>query len=248
MTSDGAGAIKNTISKNRGWPFGNGVHAHLFALLLHSFESDGIRVPSTSAEIRCIHGVRRSPVRDFGQHVQMKQWHHFIFHVDGYVGLDQSGYRVPKVTRECGAVGGRSEICRWTHGYRHLFIFNGPSEEKNKNKCARAHSSDFFEKFSSEMVRHFEASRTNGCGHGRFCFPRKPAQLSSSRTLKFENDEKKKKKNKQTSSSAFPMNGLLVETRIFLTGLFLIWAVRSIERTKRKIRNEGQKNNKDKKN
>ena len=31
-----------------------------------------------------------------------------------------------------------------------------------------------------------------------------------------------------------PMNGLLVEKCIFLMGLFLMWAVRSVERTKRK--------------
>ena len=87
-------------------------------ICLLCFESDGIRVPSTSAEIKCIHGAR-----DFGQHVQMKQWHHFIFHVDGYVGLDQSSYRVHEVTRKSGAVGGRSEICRYAGGLMAIGIF-----------------------------------------------------------------------------------------------------------------------------
>jgi len=134
------------------------------------FESDGIRVPSTSAEIRCIHGVRNlvaQVARDFAQHVQMKQWHHFIFHVDGYVGLDQSSYRVHEVTRKCGAVGGQFEICRYAGGLMAIGIFFLLVLEK---KMCTSSQLGLFEVFSRERVRHYEASRTNGCGHGRFFF------------------------------------------------------------------------------
>jgi hypothetical protein len=140
------------------------------------FESDGIRVPSTSAEIRYIHGVRNlvaQVARDFAQHVQMKQCHHFIFHVDGYVGLDQSSYRVHEVTRKCGAVGGQFEICRYAGGLMAIGIFFLMVLEKKMCTSSQLGLLRCFRGKGSGILRHRERT---GAGMEDFFFCRKPAR------------------------------------------------------------------------